>query len=526
MTEASACREECERLLRLADALPAPDRTGLPANPGEDPGAWKEWRDAVETLAAAADADADADSHGAMAAERRVEELTTRLRELWLTRAHGGVARYYRSPPLTAEPPRLPSGHRVSFSYERNVPADALERRLARDADVPAGWRADHVTYANGMAALAGVLQTYLGMARPAAGEPLRVGVWGGYFETDVLLQLLAGPGCAPRRLDTRDALCRAVASGDLDVLFVEPVRYDWDLESLDLNGLLTAWYRRPAGRPGVLVVDTTLVATTWPTARLLSALDPRPPDVVVEIRSALKLDQQGLELANAGVAAVFTREPARPHAGELATVLRKMRTITGSGLGLADLAALDAPFALARSWTQEHARAVFLNNALAASVLARRTGTGLFARIAHPTLAAPISSGGTASGGTASGSPNAPGRRPPWAQGPFVVCHLAEDTLAHHGLLLAVVEHEARGRGLCLTRGSSFGFRGHRFETIIPRLSEQRGLFKIAMGSRGGPSRDGAIELFAELAAYPDFAALRAAHPRVVPVDLTDLEP
>jgi hypothetical protein len=247
-------------------------------------------------------------------------------------------------------------------------------------------------------------------------------------------------------------------------------------------------------------------VTGTWPTAKLLAALAPhRPPVLVVEMRSALKLDQQGLELANAGVASLFTPASTPTPAAETATLLRKMRTITGTGLSLAALAALDAPFALDRAQTRDHARAVFLSNALLASVLARRTG-GLFARVVHPALA--------------------PAPRAPWAQGPFVVCHLAEDTLPHHGLLLAVVESEARRRGLCLARGSSFGFRGHRFETIIPRLSEQRGLFKIAMGARPGPSRDGVIELFTELAAYPDFAALRAAYPHLVPVDLTDLEP
>jgi hypothetical protein len=481
----SACRAEAEHLLELGAMLPV------------DEGPWKTWRAEVEALLA----DSGLES---LAGEQRLDELAGRLRELWLTHAHTYSDRHFRSPVLASTLPRLPSGEPVAYSYERNVQADALERRIAEGNPPPPGWCAAHVSYANGMAAMTNLLQTFLNMVRPSSSDPLRLGIWGSYFETEVLLELLRGETFQPRQITDQDELRQAVRDGMVDALFIEPVRYDWEMATLDLTALLQAWRQRRARRPNVLIVDTTLVSTTWPTGQLLAALTAQPSGMVVELRSGLKLDQQGLELANVGVVSVVTAPSAEPTASEIATVLRKMRTVTGSGLSMDSLAALDAPFALARMWTDRHAQAVFLNNALLAITLARRPG--LFSRIAHPALANET--------------------RPPWGQGPFVVCHLAEDTLDNHGLLVAVVEFEARQRGLCLSRGSSFGFRGHRFETIIPRLKDHRGLFKIAMGGRSGPSRDGTIELFTRIAAFPDFAALRAAYPHVTPVDLTDLEP
>jgi len=38
----------------------------------------------------------------------------------------------------------------------------------------------------------------------------------------------------------------------------------------------------------------------------------------------------------------------------------------------------------------------------------------------------------------------------------------------------------------------------------------------RVALGTRRGPSLDGVIELFQELAAYPDFGALRKAYPKI----------
>ncbi|MBF6220891.1 hypothetical protein IU479_22580 [Nocardia abscessus] len=481
---------EAGDLLELGDALleSIADRDLV------DGAAWKSWRCAVEAAAGGTDIAGAAPNFDMYAAE---------LRELWLRCAHLCSDPHLRSPRLSGPPVVLPSGRRLGYSYERNVQATALEQRLVCDAVTPPGWCSDHVVYANGMAAIANVLQVCRNVLRSTSDDPLRLGMWGAYFETTVLVELLRSPAFRARSYGAQDELRCAVADGAVDILFLEAVRYDWDLETLDLPALLRAWRGVPSGGPNILVIDTTLVATAWPTRELLAALAPSPPALVIELRSGLKLDQQGLELGNVGVVSIHTIRSATVSASEMAALLRKMRTITGSGLATDTIAALDAPFALSREWTQRYASRVFLNNAVMAGVLAPRKG--LFARIAHPSL---------------------DGVELPWAQAPFVVCHLAEDSLENHGLLLAVVEFEAERRHLDLVRGSSFGFRGHRFESIIPKLSEHRGLFKIAMGFRADAERDRVVALFAELAEYVDFAVLRAAYPDVIPVDLTNLEP
>jgi hypothetical protein len=101
------------------------------------------------------------------------------------------------------------------------------------------------------------------------------------------------------------------------------------------------------------------------------------------------------------------------------------------------------------------------------------------------------------------------------------VVVHLEEDTLENHGLLLAALRYECRVGRLTAAHGSSFGFRSHRFETIIPRVARQQGLFKVCAGARSGPSLNQLTGTLRNLGRHKSFEALRKAYPTLQPVPL-----
>ncbi|MEV4577354.1 hypothetical protein AB0K16_29345 [Nonomuraea jabiensis] len=431
-----------------------------------------------------------------LAAEQELEQLAVRLRRALLARAHDHSDPHFRSPVHGPARP-LPSGDTSGHIYERSANPTALEGRVAKAAPPPRGWRADHVMFSSGTAAISGLLQCYRSMVRGSERDPLRAGVWGGYFETDMLFELLKSGAFT---WDAVPDVISAVGGGQHDLLFIEPVRYTWDLTTLDLPAFVRAWRARSPRRTRVLVFDTTLASFTWPSARVLESLHDGSPLLVIEVRSGLKLDQQGLELANLGIVSIYSchEDEGTPTAEQFGQYLRLIRSITGTALSMDAMAVLDTPFMAAPVWVARHAGQVFLNNQTLAAALAQESG--LFSKIAHPSLT--VASG-------------------PLRHAPFVVCQLAEDHIANHGFLLAVVREEVRRRGIRLDWGSSFGFRSHRWETIIPRVQDRRGLFKIAMGSRSGPSFEAAVELFRQLARYRDFDALRRAYPGLIALDL-----
>jgi hypothetical protein len=394
------------------------------------------------------------------------------------------------------------TGEKLEFSYERNFHPVHLERRVAALDPPPEGWHADHVLFSSGQAGLATLLQSWLSMLRPGRDQPLRLGLFGAYFETKMLLRLLESSSLSWRSLETGGELLRAIASAELDVVLVESVRYNWELEPLDLKAMIEGWRQRRSAGLSLTIVDTTLSGPFFPIHKILAAVrTSAAPTVVVQYSSGLKLHQLGLELANVGLMSIFSPEDCgTTDAKKIGEYLRAMRTILGSGLTVDETSALEAPWFGEPESFRRHCASVFVNNAMMASAL--EGVDGIFGRIAHPSLAVLAD-------------------QVPWAQAPFCVVHLKEDSLENHGLLLGVLAYETKRRGLTFQHGSSFGFRGHRYETIIPKLSDRKGLFKVAMGARGGPSRRGAIMLLRELAAYSNIASLRAAYPQITRVSM-----
>ena len=57
--------------------------------------------------------------------------------------------------------------------------------------------------------------------------------------------------------------------------------------------------------------------------------------------------------------------------------------------------------------------------------------------------------------------------------------------------------------------KGGSFGFRGHRYEAILPEAGEITPFLRVALGARKGWSRDGVVTLLEEIARAPSIEAL-----------------
>ncbi|MGE0492949.1 MAG: hypothetical protein AB7S38_27305 [Vulcanimicrobiota bacterium] len=474
-------RQEAERLLELARSLEM-----------EGPG-YAAWRKRMQQLQAAPELET-------LAGEAELDHMALRLRALWLGCAHQFSDILLKSP-LHSDPKCLPSGEPIDFTYERNVRPHLLEEKTRAYRPAPPGWQAEHVHFRSGMGAIATFLLALNTMWKPGPDKPLSLGMWGGYYETHFLLGGVAHAHFNWRRHHSQDTMHTALLEGEHDALLLETVAYDWELEVFDLEAFLESWSQRSSQRVKVLVLDTTLTGLAFPMEDLLAGLADDPPLMVVQITSGLKLDQQGLELANVGLLSYYS---PGGEASQAAALTRKLRTVAGTALSFAELCELDVPFFATRQSLAEHSEAVFANNAWLAAQLERGRG-GLFWKVAHPSLG--------------------PAAELAWAKAPFVVLHLQEDRLENHGLLLSVISQEVRRRELPFAMGSSFGFRGHRFETIIPSIRDRQGLFKVALGSRSGPALEGIAELLLELADRPDFASLRARYPDLRAVDMDTLE-
>jgi hypothetical protein len=445
--------DECQALLQLGN--------GIAARMPQAEGVLQSWRQAVGALE-----HADLEP---VAFEAELDRLAFALRRICLGLAHAASDRTLRSPRERDHTP-APDGEEIHFGYERSIAPENLEARLGAYAPAPAGWHADHLLFSSGQAAMNCLLLALAPRGANPANPP-RIRHLGGYFETEELLAMMASHGMV-RELPK---------NGDdhADVLILEPVYFDRAAQAhrLDMATALQRHCATAEGCPSLVIVDGTLVGPCFD-------LDPLLPQqlncseaghLLVRMSSGLKLDQAGLELANVGLVSLYRRAD-QAFAVDPAEKLRKARTLTGAGLGFDALGALQAPWFLDREHARSYAEAVFENNAELAQRLA--DVDGLFSQVSHPSL-------GSESGAAA----------------PFVLIQLEDDAPENYRKLEQVIAREAKARDLRFDKGGSFGFRGHRYEAILPQAGEITPFLRVALGARKGWSRDGIIDLLCEIA-------------------------
>ena len=381
-------------------------------------------------------------------AELAAETFARRLRAVWLTAAGAEAASVYRSP--TASEARQIARHHDAFGYERDLQPESLEARC-RDffPAPPASWRQDHILFSSGQAAMTSAL---LALGAHVGNGRLRVMHRGAYFETTSLLRLLP-------------FIAEAAFVQTADVVIDEPVCCDGQFHQID-----TARLPASGASPRVVIFDTTLQGRDDGVDRYLAALNPQAEQIVLRVTSCLKLFEGGLELANAGILSIYERETTEAN---LCEDIRRIRTLTGAGLNLVDVIALEAPLFLDSVHADRYARAVFDHNARL--VRAVSEANKRFAPISHPAL----------TGGEA----------------PYCAFQLVEASPEAYDALETEIASEAKRRRLVFAHGGSFGFRGHRYEVVKPETGAPPFL-RIALGRRGGWSCDGIIGMMAEIAA------------------------
>ena len=474
--ETEALQTEASELLSMAERIEA---CAIRPVPG-----LEQWKSRLTSLLTRP-------SFGSLACEHTLERLARELRALWLRYAQGATDGYLRSPAADQQPAVTGAGTPLVFGYERELEPLALEERCVSFTDVPPGWTASHLLFSSGQATLTTILHGILQMRASGESQSQHLLHLGGYFETQELLGLYEAGGLTHSRLgaDSLDDLPARLPQAD--VLLAEIAYCDGPLRLLDLAALSKAWRHSPR-TPPLVVFDTTLSATRFPLAMLLEMMSGPNAPVVLCMRSALKLDQGGLELANAGICTVFVPKGAPPPFAGLPETLLKIRKLTGASLGLQDMAALEAPWFLDPHYTARYCEAVFAHNRQLA--LGFKPTGGLFTGLSHPALM---------------------DEQTPWSEAPFCTLTLNDPTPDNYLRLQQLLEEEAAARQLAFGIGGSFGFRGHRFEAIVPEVPESPAFLRVALGARGGPSLPGILKLLNELAACNTLTDFRPAQNR-----------
>lgn len=425
------------------------------------------------------------------------------FREIYIQTVNKSVANIYKSPCYGTS--IKTNNDIILYSYERNIECEIIEGKAYDLREHNIDWADESILYSSGMAALTSLISNYIHMISNNK-DKITILVWGAYYETRMFFDYIKGKNIEWLCCNTESELIENIHR-DFDIIFIEPVKYDWNLEVLNIPHVLEFVLEQcvKIHKHRLLLFDSTLVAEELPMTNILGFLRDAPYLLVANFNSMLKLHQQGLELTNAGLITLYSSYGQKDNLDirKISLFCKKMRTIFGKGLRVQEILMLDNPFSFNRSEVLQYSKVIFLNNALLANTV---NTIGIFEKISHPSLQNNNFS---------------------WAKAPFVVFILKEDCLKNYSKLISIIQYEANVRELPLVYGSSFGFRHCRFEIIIPNLNNDKGIFKIAMGHVLDKQRDEIIQLICELGEYKDFTELENKYKdvRLGGINLENLE-
>ena len=426
--------------------------------------------------------------------ERALDEIAWEIRRVWIDAVRQNFERIIKSPPI------YPSGERSPkqpflYDYERFGVQEKIQRRIGRACQVPPAWNAEHFVFSNGMAACSAIYLAISKLARASYQATVNVTSWAGYFES---LQLFSMFNAGDFKWSSLGSLESDVSDlpSSINILHIEPLHFDGDLTTLSESDFVEFWARCSSRRsesdlPWVVVFDTTPVANHFQLQRVLESIRSSPPDLVINIQSGLKLHQQGLELANIGMASVFSPtglHDAEDKTGEFArdvnSAITEARILIGAGLSLDAAIAIQAPFFTDVEKIESYSNAVFNNNRkLAQSISAGR----FFSRVVYPGLEDSAAA----------------------ASCPVVMLHLSEKEREAVQPLIHFIQQSTAQQKILFEQGLSFGFRSHRYEAFTLHADPDQPVLRIAMGARTGPSVDKIINLLQEIAYYESFRDL-----------------
>jgi hypothetical protein len=404
---------------------------------------------------------------GSLTADKCIQDSISTIRKEYLLGISSLTSGRWRTP-ATGELVTFPGADAgYDYAYDRQHPPRMLEQRLL------AGEMSGALLCSSGMSALNVVIQ---GLAH-LLQRPGRLVAFAGYFETLTLLRIGAFAG-RWTHARSESQLIELVTESEIDVLLLEPVRYDWSLGILDWKPLCDALEeldRRP-----VIVVDTTLCGDCDALDQMLCGLR-KTGSTVLRVRSGIKLDQHGLELANLGVIEWFIGSSSYDSSADLGAVLSACRVVLGATLTWPDACSLAPEFVLMSHCLREYSAGVFTTNRKLYDSIPRPNL--LFSDVVHPP--------------------------PPWPA-PFVLLKLNHGSDTNYRKLTMLMQAEQNRRGLSWQMSGSFGFRTSRYETIL--TEEQRrpkeapeGVLKITAGRYAGAQFVSIIELINELASFVD---------------------
>ncbi|QFY04160.1 hypothetical protein LA664_02110 [Lactobacillus amylolyticus] len=180
--------------------------------------------------------------------------------------------------------------------------------------------------FSSGMNAISNILYCFSSFIR----ENLNIQASVGYFETKYFFKILSSMG---NRINL-DIKCDI----DANVFYFEPIKYDATLSVTNIDDLIDRINNSKA-KIKFVIMDSTMHNRTNIFQNIIKKISNIRNIVFCDIRSGLKLDQEGLELTNLGICTVFISKQSNNFFEAVKRYIEQYKGLTGTNISFHALA-------------------------------------------------------------------------------------------------------------------------------------------------------------------------------------------
>lgn len=386
--------------------------------------------------------------------ENYLEKLSYNIRDKWLTQSFQKSKDLFKSPNISKNI-NNDLYNKIPYKYERCLEPTIIEDRLNRNIK---NWSSKSVVFSSCMIGL----NILLNVIKCIEVEDRRISLayYGAYFETCLQLKTFNKNGFNVDFIDDFEKLSEKDYLNNLDVLLFEPVKYDLSLQPINLNPLIENIKNKEKEKILFIIVDTTLHDYNFNFDKFINNFIGINNLFVVNLKSLLKLSQQGLEFARAGLVSIYANKNNEKALLILPKLMKDYRSFMGGSLSFQDLCLLDFDlFDKDRTYVNE----VIKNNKLFALKLNKSTG-GVIDKVIHTSINKDL-----------------------LTDSPFLFIKLKENTKENYNIILNYLSDVLIKNNLNPEIGNSYGFRNCRYELIKFFDKESQYILKISLGKIRG---------------------------------------
>lgn len=260
--------------------------------------------------------------------EAKLQKYTNYIRGAWIKKTVDITADFNRAP-WRGQLPIDIYNENLEFTYENLIDDQKVARRFAYKNDFN-----DRITktflYNNGMAAIRGTLDIIDTFIK----ERICIKKSVGYFETRIYLESLVNRGILSSEFDEG-------SRNNYNVFIFEPIKYLLNLEVTNLQKLIHD-INISSSKIIFVIMDSTMHNYNKLLLNIEKNLLRKKNVIFIDIRSGIKMDQLGLEIANFGVATWYVHVENIKYAEFLFSFIGQYKGLVGDNISYNRLVSLE----------------------------------------------------------------------------------------------------------------------------------------------------------------------------------------